>query len=395
MTRAAALVLVLAVFAPAPAHAGTVSTTDYTHCDPCGSSRYDYGTPAKRFAFAAAPGERNDVVVEPATDFSLRIVDRGAPLEAGAGCEQVTPSEARCPGSRNGEVELGDGDDALTLTWTSFVAVRGGDGDDVINGGASGESIDGGAGTDRVAGGGGNDTLIAPDAGSDGGEGIDVADFQDVTTPVTIRMADFAGVERAIGGSGPDLLIGSEAGEVIEGSGGDDVLAGGGGNDVLEGGDGRDVLRGDGGDDELRTYDDTGDAVVCGPGHDVVRDGDESLADLGITAVFGPNQQDTLAGDCERAAAVRNNVYDVARLIDPRVRTAGDVHSLANPCRRARTRRCRGTLTLSGGGLRRTRRFTRDPLRVALRLPGARLVRVSVDFRVRRARFWAGWTAER
>ena len=171
----------------------------------------------------AAPGETNSIAIAPADPAdptmapgSLAVTDAGALLTPGAGCAATTSGALGCgPPISAIEVDLGDGDDALTVFAGLPVRAAGGDGDDVLNSGAAGDLLDGGPGDDQL----------------DGGEGDD----------------------RDVGGDGDDLVTGGP---------GADVLLGDLGADLADGGPGPDVV-------EVR--DRKPDTAWCGPDRDRVR----------------------------------------------------------------------------------------------------------------------------
>ena len=163
-------------------------------------------------------------------------------------------------------LEGGGGDDYL----------RGGSGADAIEGGAGADVLVGDSGADTLRGGAGNDNLYvdAEDFANgevDGGEGFDSARFDNVTTGVTMDLADYD-LEYVAGGSGNDVFSHSgEAGFIImAGRDGDDILTGSGGHFYwLEGGRGDDILDGGAGDDMLMG--DAGNDIYLfgrGGGHD-------------------------------------------------------------------------------------------------------------------------------
>ena len=130
----------------------------------------------------AAPGETNAVDIGP----GLVVADSGAPLTLGPGC---VPQglDALCTGATRVEADLGDGDDALTVTaplpadlngdegndaLTAVAAVatlEGGDGDDTLTAASGADVLSGGPGYDTLSGGEGDDRI-------DGGTGGDSAD---------------------------------------------------------------------------------------------------------------------------------------------------------------------------------------------------------------------------
>src|SRR3954468_8638003 len=129
-TMALALVLV------APARAATVSVSGDT------------------LRVVAAPGEANAVTV---TDLGVEDYG-GAPLVAGAGCVgggPAGPVHCLAPVSR-ADVDLGDGDDTVTIAAQLPARVHGGSGDDQLRGGPADDSLYGDRGSDTADGGDGN-----------------------------------------------------------------------------------------------------------------------------------------------------------------------------------------------------------------------------------------------
>jgi hemolysin type calcium-binding protein len=137
--RLASFAFLVLLAAPASAHAAT--------------AELDAGT----LRVIAAPGEANAVII---TDGPAgpTVTDDGAPLAVVPGC---------CLGATRIEVDLGDGDDTLTLNTTLPATVSGGDGDDVLIGGAADDRLDGGTGADIAQGGGGDDTIVLRDRVTD------------------------------------------------------------------------------------------------------------------------------------------------------------------------------------------------------------------------------------
>ena len=143
--------------------------------------------------FTAAPGEVNDV----RQGISGRVVDTGAPLTAGPGCEQLDPNSAQCPNSiplLPLVVWADDGDDRFDVNdgLPRLVTIHGQRGNDTIKVGNSVGSpalLDGGQGDDTLItrengsgppvlrGGPGNDALIMNEHGTGqafGGPGNDL-----------------------------------------------------------------------------------------------------------------------------------------------------------------------------------------------------------------------------
>ncbi|MGL4396124.1 MAG: DUF5801 repeats-in-toxin domain-containing protein [Hyphomicrobium sp.] len=110
-----------------------------------------------------------------------------------------------------------------------------------------------------------------------GGSGVDIADYSDSTSAISINLNDsgnasgapgtfsnpssgsigggdaagdtLSSIEGLIGGSGNDFLFGNSSANVLYGQSGSDTLRGEDGADTLHGGLGQDSLRGDGGAD--------------------------------------------------------------------------------------------------------------------------------------------------
>lgn len=202
----------LALGLAAPAQAGTIELRPHI----------DHGNDVRESVFTAAPGEVNQVTVEP-VGRGFRLTDAGAPVTG------VCP-EGICPDPYRLLVQLGDGDDGP-------VPVA-----DLADGGAGRDTVDYGGRATPVR------VELALDRGPEG----------DVLTSI----------EHANGGDGDDVLIGDERPNSLNGNGGDDRLEGRGGADWLEDGGGRNDLRGGAGDDRIEL---SGPAEVrCGPGLDRV-----------------------------------------------------------------------------------------------------------------------------
>jgi hypothetical protein len=184
--------------------------------------------------YEATAGEQNALQVtmtgldQPrAFDGSITYTDP-AGVVAGAGCVALSPTSARCSASmvQDTLVQLGDGNDSLTVTGAGSVRAFGDSGDDNLTGGDNGDAIDGGPGRDRLRGAGGPDLM------------------------------------RAGRGRETDSLSGGAGGDVLGGNDGANVLDGGSGIDQLNAAGGRDLVKArDGGPDE----------IYCGRGRDRAR----------------------------------------------------------------------------------------------------------------------------
>jgi hypothetical protein len=161
----------------------------------------------------AAPGEYNAITVAPSAT-ALAVTDAGAPLTAGPGCVPEGIGVV-CTGATRVEADLGDGDDAFTLSAPLPAHVSGGEG---------------------------NDTLA-----------------------VSAAVATLEGDE------GDDTLTAAGGADVLSGGPGFDTLAGGEGDDRLDGGTGGDTADGSGGNDSIVLRDLVADTATCGPGRDTVR----------------------------------------------------------------------------------------------------------------------------
>ncbi len=355
------LVLLSCVAAPVPAWGSTVSVTL------SGETRYGDtvrdGPPREltvgSIAVTAAPGERNALRTEfEAGD--LRVGD-AAGLTAGAGCRQLSPTDALCDFRDDLEsltVNLADLDDRADVAEARAM-VAGGAGDDMLvvaNGDAAGGpgadllvaggALDGGPGPDvlRSATGPngtvssatvfyGNRTApvtVTPGTGADDGE---AGEGDDVGADIR-RAVGGAGDDRLMaaggpavmleGGAGNDLLVGASGDDVLSGQAGDDTIRGGAGDDRLEGGAGRDVLSGERGDDRIlgSGFDRfvpadamSSDVLDGGPGDDTLVGGPE--AD-GISGGVGRDVIE--GGGGSDGIQARDGQLDLVGCADPRLR---------------------------------------------------------------------------
>ena len=194
--------------------------------------------------YRAAPGETNAVEIREAS--GANIVDTGAVITAGAGCNQVSDHEVDCFGSlpngiQSAAVRLRDRGDMASLVIQDSVSF----------------SFYGKEGDDRL-------TLCAQCPGIlVGGPGADV-----------LHGGDLGG--RFSGGRGPDILTTGEQGGVMFGGRGTDRLVGGSGKDLLKPGDGKDSAFGGPGRDTFHARDGFLDILNGGKGADSAR------ADIGL-----------------------------------------------------------------------------------------------------------------
>jgi RTX calcium-binding nonapeptide repeat (4 copies) len=220
------------------------------------------GPVTTKVRYRAAPGEKNDVIVERSASamYAVTISDSGAVLSAGASCVAVDAHTARCDTSSPPTVyaEFDDSNDRLRPSRDSGVVMaNGGRGDDVLElSPLFGGFLDGGGGRDELHSTGGNDVLTdgdrdgaagdagpGPDVLDGGGGGDDAVSYQQRRQPISVDLASarpagapgegdtIRAVEQIIGGSGPDHLAGTDGPNVIVGSGGADTLIGRGGRD--------------------------------------------------------------------------------------------------------------------------------------------------------------------
>lgn len=374
MTRVLLAALVSLLGLPSVAAGATVTSRE----DICGK-----GCAIPVLELRAAPGEVNDVVLEPAGSV-LVIRDRVPLRDATDRCEQLDAMRLRCTSSAV-EAELGDGDDrfrgrasvdagdgddtvedaegARGGAGDDQLAGRyldGGTGDDVLRGGPHADLLSGGPGRDTVQANGGDDRLAdggnGPEADLfDGGEGVDLVSYSlrpddlgvDLAADASTDGDALVGVEGAQGGRGNDRLVGDEGPNALDGGGGQDILVGAGGPDRLDGNAGYDRLDAGSGDDQL--FASSADALVEAPNGGLVPTGDE------------PDQK--ADADAERLSC--GTGFDVVRTIDDdfvlpdcellrygirpyALRVRGESIRVFVPCARIHRvkRRCRGTLTV-------------------------------------------------
>ena len=216
------LVLALFLLAAAPAAASTASVQGGT------------------LTITGSDTERNVITVVPSGGV-VEIRDTGAALAAGSGCT-ASGGVVRCPleGLREVVAELGDNNDgfAAARALTLPGRIRGGSGNDVLSGGGGPDELDGGAGADTA-----NYVFRV--------QAVSVTVGRDADDGEAGERDNVVGVERVVGGGGPDTLVGGDGRERLEGRGGDDRIDGGGGNDTVIAGAGADVAGGGAGHDRL------------------------------------------------------------------------------------------------------------------------------------------------
>ncbi|MBB2911526.1 Ca2+-binding RTX toxin-like protein [Streptosporangium becharense] len=87
-------------------------------------------------------------------------------VTAGAGCAQLGPSVASCPGVQTILVNVRPGNDTVRNNTNRFAEIFGSSGSDRLSGGSARDVLVGGSDNDFLFGNGGNDT-------TDGGPGFD------------------------------------------------------------------------------------------------------------------------------------------------------------------------------------------------------------------------------
>jgi hypothetical protein len=319
MRLAALTGVLLSLVVAAPAGAATVSATTG------GSGAF--GIPSGSVIFDAAPGEANRVTMRliAGTRGVVEVREEGAALTTGARCTLVSPGVAHCDTAADftdAMVNLGDGDDTITIedplfgnvdagsgddTVTGACIAVGGDGadhlsgcantatafshrylggrgDDTIEGGPAPDTIDGGGGRDTLRGGDGDDNIHDGDGARgepapdfvDGGQGSDTVVYSARIDPVHVDLAQgtggegdvLQGVENVWGGVGDDVLLGNEDANRLDAGPGRDTIDGRGGADRLLGGAGVDRITGGDGDDYIVARDVYRDSIDCDAGAD-------------------------------------------------------------------------------------------------------------------------------
>jgi Ca2+-binding RTX toxin-like protein len=275
--------------------------------------------------YVADPGEANDITVTKDSPHVFRIVDQGATIAAGDGCESVSAHEVTCSVAMDFiRFSLGDQDDSASAAGADgFFGLSGEGGDDTLEGGLKPDDLWGGPGSDTVRagpaidpgeeqvnyvyGGSGDDTLIGGlgndifdyrscDPGADefiGGGGYNRVSYKGCDARVGVTLDDVADdgavdegdnvhsdIDSVNGTRFGDHLIGNGNVNSLSGNGGNDVISAFGGRDVLAGGLGKDTLRGggdhdhfygQGGDDTIYARDRLRDVIEGGSGFDRAR----------------------------------------------------------------------------------------------------------------------------
>jgi hypothetical protein len=217
--------------------------------------------------YTADPVDGNNDLTLTSDGTTLSFAESAAIIASGVGgadladdCVATLTTSAQCPVATT-TVDLGDGDDTLTLgAGLPSLTIHGGAGTDRLNfagrtdpvsvmlGGATpGLTVDT---VENVTGGDGSDKVVGDIAAND--------------------IVGGAGNDRLSGGDNADQLSGGSGVNVLRGGAGDDTLQAGGEGDTLVGGSGADTIAGGAGDDDISAADGTIDNISCGPGFDTV-----------------------------------------------------------------------------------------------------------------------------
>jgi Ca2+-binding RTX toxin-like protein len=206
------------------------------------------------------------------------------------------------------------GSAADSITGSSLRNIlNGAGGDDTLLGSFGADRLFGGAGRDVLDGSADDDFLDGGDGADvfNGGSGVDTASYANRSAGVVVSIGDTnqdgevgegddvrTGIERVVGGAGPDRLTGDFANNSLVGGGSNDVLTGAQGNDFLEGDAGTDVYSGGAGIDTV-TYVDHVTPVVADI--DNVADdgsaGENERIPLDVENLIGGIADDVLVGN--------------------------------------------------------------------------------------------------
>jgi Ca2+-binding RTX toxin-like protein len=337
MRRAGApFALALAALALLPAGAAaSTARTEITVLQGKGCSVSPESCVIVRMVYEAGPGEANDVQLSRAGS-SVVVRDTGANLQAGSGCQQQGPNQARCSppeGPSTGIIlvrgALGDAGDKLQNGSDVPTDFDGGAGDDHLIGGIGFDVLGGGPGRDRLEGAGGFDTLHDGAGGTgrepdvmDGGDGPDTVRYTRRRERVFVNLLQPEGTSGAEGEG--DTLLGIE---VAHGGAGPDVMRAGfdnpveffgrGGDDRLTGSYGADQLYGDSGNDKINAIFGN-DRVEGGKGNDRLQGGcdrDKVYGDDGRDRIFDADgSRDRLRGGRDRDFAEHDQLDDLAQI---------------------------------------------------------------------------------
>ncbi len=227
---------------------------------------------------AIAPPQRGAVLCPAITMTQTTAID----IRAGDGNDSLIKSNlGGLPGGKFNSLRFfgedgvdfaaaSDGDDTLSGGNGADV-LSGKGGDDFIvgdlDGGVPGDdSIFGGDGADRIAPGGGNNTINA-------GAGVDRVEYSNLKTGLNILVnaKNHAGVDVLVGTpQGDTITITSRFVRSIKTLSGDDKIGAGSRSQTINPGPGSDNVRADAGNDKVSSRDGTLDRIDCGKGTDKV-----------------------------------------------------------------------------------------------------------------------------
>jgi Ca2+-binding RTX toxin-like protein len=212
-----------------------------------------------------------------------RVTDTAAPLNAGAGCEQIFVNRVRCAQAgvtrinmtgldRPDQLVTAEGIDATVDGGTDPDRITTKDGDDTVLGGTGNDTLVTGAGVDSLDGGTDRDVLdggIDPDT-IDGGLQKDVVTYEKRAAGEPV-IVDLDGAVGDDGGTADDDGLGTRdtvmtSVETIRGGAGADELTGNDSSNTLFGLAGADHLHGLGASDEIQAEDGFADDITCGGG---------------------------------------------------------------------------------------------------------------------------------
>ena len=264
------------------------------------------------------------------TSENVVISDTRQTEVAGTGCSlNGSGSSIRCPieGITTVVVNLGVGDDTLSVFGSSLVfQVNAGDGDDILSTGDGNDILNGEGGDDTLRGRDGADAVNGGEGGTEDEDGDIVDDYAsrlnvnhtvtldgaandgetdiDPITPLNQSEGDNIAVDVEVvrTGSGNDnLTAGTDVTQSVTLMGGDDVdtLTGGAGITTLQGDGGGDLLNGGSGFDTVNYNRETSNDVIV-----TVNDGNANDGPVGegdnvgalIESVIGGIGDDTLTG---------------------------------------------------------------------------------------------------
>lgn len=206
-------------------------------------------------------GNGNDVIFADADDFTSGTV------LGGSGYDTLLVNAANAVNvdlHATGFESFFGSDQADTVSAggaTGDIAIRGGDGADLLTDGEGNDILSGDGGDDTLTSGIGDDLLL----GGLGADGLSGGDDDDA-------LYGGDGDDNLAGGSGSDELHGGDGADSLQGGTGDDEIFGGAGNDQLEDGEGDDVVDGGEGDDTFLGTGTGDDRFYGGEGNDTFFD---------------------------------------------------------------------------------------------------------------------------